>query len=133
MRGTRVGILEARRRAVGGLFATVMDYFWREDSHGSYSNCPTAGGHRPRPPGPTCPPTRSRRHWTGRSFWPSPAAAGPGLPAPPDRPADQAAADAVTPAAFWALLPAADRDRLGLRLSQLVLKAVRPPVPEEVR
>jgi hypothetical protein len=32
MRGTRVGILEARRRAVGGVFATVMDYFWREDS-----------------------------------------------------------------------------------------------------
>ena len=31
MRGTRVGILEARRRAVGGPFATVMDYFWRED------------------------------------------------------------------------------------------------------
>jgi hypothetical protein len=35
----------------------------------------------------------------------------------------------LTPAAFWALLPAADRERLGRRLSQLVLKAVRPPVP----
>jgi hypothetical protein len=32
MRGTRVGILEAHRRSVGGVFATVMDYFWREDS-----------------------------------------------------------------------------------------------------
>lgn len=29
---SRVGILKARRRAVGGLFATVTDYFWREDS-----------------------------------------------------------------------------------------------------
>jgi hypothetical protein len=32
IRGTRVGILEAHRRAAGGAFATVMDYFWREDS-----------------------------------------------------------------------------------------------------
>jgi hypothetical protein len=35
----------------------------------------------------------------------------------------------VTPDAFWTLLPPADRERLGLRLSRLVLKAVRPPVP----
>jgi hypothetical protein len=27
-----VGILESGRRTVGGAFATVMDYFWREDS-----------------------------------------------------------------------------------------------------
>jgi hypothetical protein len=27
-----VGIVEAHRCTVGGLFATVMDYFWREDS-----------------------------------------------------------------------------------------------------
>src|SRR4051812_39626714 len=32
IRGTRVGILESHRRAVGGHFATVTDYFWREDS-----------------------------------------------------------------------------------------------------
>jgi hypothetical protein len=32
IRGTRVGILEAHRRTVGGVFATVTDYFWREDS-----------------------------------------------------------------------------------------------------
>ena len=30
--GIRVGILEDRRRDVGGLFATVTDYFWREDA-----------------------------------------------------------------------------------------------------
>jgi hypothetical protein len=29
---SRVGILKARRRVVGGLFATVTDYFWRVDS-----------------------------------------------------------------------------------------------------
>jgi hypothetical protein len=28
----RVGILEERRHTVGGVFATVMDYFWREDA-----------------------------------------------------------------------------------------------------
>ena len=32
MRGTRIAILEERRLVVGGAFATVMDYFWREDS-----------------------------------------------------------------------------------------------------
>jgi hypothetical protein len=32
----------------------------------------------------------------------------------------------VTSAGFWALLPAAERERLGLRLSRLVLKALRP-------
>ena len=31
IRGTRVGIVEEHRRSVGGIFATVMDYFWRED------------------------------------------------------------------------------------------------------
>src|SRR4051794_20955005 len=30
--GQRVGILECHRRDVGDLFATVTDYFWREDS-----------------------------------------------------------------------------------------------------
>ena len=28
----RVGILEERRHSVGSAFATVMDYFWREDA-----------------------------------------------------------------------------------------------------
>jgi hypothetical protein len=37
----------------------------------------------------------------------------------------------MTPDAFWALLPAADRERFGLRLSRLVLRAVRTPDPEE--
>jgi hypothetical protein len=31
------------------------------------------------------------------------------------------------PDGFWALLPAADRERFGLRLSRLVLRAVRAP------
>ena len=59
-----------------------------------------------------------------------PTADGPDLPAAPDQPIDQdQAITGLTPTAFWALLPAAERERLGLRLSQLVLKAVRPPVP----
>jgi hypothetical protein len=37
----------------------------------------------------------------------------------------------VTPGAFWALLPDADRERFGLRLSRLVLRAVRDPDTEE--
>jgi hypothetical protein len=39
----------------------------------------------------------------------------------------------VIPAAIWALLPAGDRERFGLRLSRLVLRAVRTPAsgPEE--
>jgi hypothetical protein len=37
----------------------------------------------------------------------------------------------MTAAGFWALLPAADRERFGLRLSRLVLRAVRTPDPEE--
>src|SRR3954468_7098063 len=32
VRGLRVGILGARRREVGDLFATVTDYFWREET-----------------------------------------------------------------------------------------------------
>jgi hypothetical protein len=32
---------------------------------------------------------------------------------------------------FWALLPAADRERFGLRLSRLVLRALRTPDTEE--
>jgi hypothetical protein len=37
----------------------------------------------------------------------------------------------VTPGAFWALLPDADRERFGLRLSRLLLRAVRTPDTEE--
>ena len=33
----------------------------------------------------------------------------------------------MTADGFWALLPAADRERFGLRLSRLVLRAVRTP------
>jgi hypothetical protein len=32
IRGIRVGILGDRRRDVGDLFATVTDYFWKEDA-----------------------------------------------------------------------------------------------------
>jgi hypothetical protein len=58
-----------------------------------------------------------------------PTADGPHLPAAPNQPIDQETLAELTPTAFWALLPATERKRLGLRLSQLVLKAVRPPVP----
>lgn len=37
----------------------------------------------------------------------------------------------MTSLAFWALLPPADRERFGLRLSRLVLRAARCPDPEE--
>jgi hypothetical protein len=37
----------------------------------------------------------------------------------------------VTPEVFWALLPPADRERFGLRLSRLVLRAIRSPDLEE--
>ena len=32
IRGRRIGILEDRSRDVGSLFATVTDYFWREET-----------------------------------------------------------------------------------------------------
>ena len=37
----------------------------------------------------------------------------------------------MTSLAFWALLPPAERERFGLRLSRLVLRAVRSPDQEE--
>jgi hypothetical protein len=37
----------------------------------------------------------------------------------------------ITLEGFWALLPDADRERFGLRLSRLVLRAVRIPDTEE--
>jgi hypothetical protein len=39
----------------------------------------------------------------------------------------------LSPAAFWDLLPTAERERLGLRLSRLVLKALLTPAPKEDR
>jgi hypothetical protein len=62
---------------------------------------------------------------------PRPASHGPAVPATPVHPIDPAPAEGVTPDAFWALLPAADGERFGLRLSRLVLRAVRTPDPEE--
>ena len=53
----------------------------------------------------------------------SPAAAGPSLSASP---AHEETNTEVTSVGFWALLPAAERERLGLRLSRLVRKALRP-------
>ena len=60
---------------------------------------------------------------------PGPAADGPAVATPPAQTIDQATITELTPAALWALLPQAERERLGLRLSRLVLKAVCPPVP----
>jgi hypothetical protein len=39
----------------------------------------------------------------------------------------------VTLTACWTLLPSAERERLGLRLSRLVLKAIRPLDSKEDR
>jgi hypothetical protein len=56
---------------------------------------------------------------------------GSAVPATPDDPIDPATTLVVTPDSFWALLPPADRERFGLRLSRLVLRAVRDPEHEE--
>jgi hypothetical protein len=53
------------------------------------------------------------------------------VPATPARPIEPSTAAGVTPDGFWALLPAADRERFGRRLSRLVLRAVRTPDPKE--
>jgi hypothetical protein len=53
------------------------------------------------------------------------------VPATPAHQIDPSTADGMTADGFWALLPAADRERFGLRLSRLVLRAVRTPDPEE--
>jgi hypothetical protein len=62
---------------------------------------------------------------------PRPPADGPVVPAAQARPIGPTPADDVTPDVFWALLPAADREQFGLRLSRLVLRAVRTPDAEE--
>jgi hypothetical protein len=51
------------------------------------------------------------------------------VPATPAYPIDPASLADVTPGVLWALLPADDRERFGLRLSRLVLRAVRAPDP----
>jgi hypothetical protein len=53
------------------------------------------------------------------------------VPAAPPHPAGSGPAEGVTPDAFWGLLPPADRERFGRRLSRLVLRAVRSPDQEE--
>jgi hypothetical protein len=62
---------------------------------------------------------------------PRPAGDGPALSATPGHPVDAPTASGVTTDGPWALLPAADRERFGLRLSRLVLRAVGTPDPEE--
>jgi hypothetical protein len=62
---------------------------------------------------------------------PRPAPDGTAVPAAPGRTTDPTPAAGVTPEDFWGLLSAADRERFGLRLSRLVLRAVRTPDPEE--
>jgi hypothetical protein len=71
--------------------------------------------HLPRDPGPS--PA------TGAGF----AAAGSPVPATPVCSAEEEPAGVMTPDSFWALLSPTDREQLGLRLSRLILKAVRPP------
>ena len=72
-----------------------------------------------------------RRHVPSNSE-PSPAAGsglaadGSAVPANPVRSTEEEAIAVITPDLFWTLLPPADREQLGLRLSRLVLKAVRP-------
>jgi hypothetical protein len=61
---------------------------------------------------------------------PRPSADGPIVSAAPARPIGPSA-DGVTPDLLWALLPAAAREQFGLRLSRLVLRAVRTPDAEE--
>lgn len=73
-------------------------------------------------PADAVPPTPARR---------LPAGDGPALPAAPGRPIDPTPSAEVIPATIWALLPAGDRERFGLRLSRLVLRAVRAPGLEE--
>jgi hypothetical protein len=49
------------------------------------------------------------------------------VPATPVCSTEEEAISVVIPDSFWTLLPPADRERLGVRLSRLVLKAVCPP------
>jgi hypothetical protein len=67
--------------------------------------------------------------WTPASG-PSPATDGPVVSAAQTHSIGPSA-DGVTPDLLWALLPAADREQFGLRLSRLVLRAVRRTDAEE--
>jgi hypothetical protein len=75
--------------------------------------------HRDLPDDPGPPTPHGRR----------PGPDGPALPATPVRSIDPTSSEDVTSGTIWALLPAADRERFGLRLSRLVLRAVRSPRP----
>jgi hypothetical protein len=73
----------------------------------------------PNDPGPTAP------------AGPGPSADGPVVSAAQAHPIGPTPADGMTLDVFWALLPAADREQFGLRLSRLVLRAVRITDAEE--
>jgi hypothetical protein len=60
-----------------------------------------------------------------------PAPDGPALPTTPACAIGPSTVAGMTLDGFWALLPDADRERFGLRLSRLVLRAVRDPDTEE--
>jgi hypothetical protein len=60
-----------------------------------------------------------------------PPADGPVVSAAQAHPIGPTPADGMTLDVFWALLPAADREQFGLRLSRLVLRAVRITDAEE--
>ena len=62
---------------------------------------------------------------------PRPSADGPVVSAAQAHPIGPTPADGMTLDVFWALLPAADREQFGLRLSRLVLRAVRITDAEE--
>lgn len=80
------------------------------------------------------PAQQHRFNEAGPAAAPGSRSSGDGAPVPAS-PLGEATAGGLTPAALWALLPPADRERLGLRLSRLVLKAVcasEPHFPEDV-
>ena len=129
IRGARVGILEAGRRAVGGVFATVTDDFWREDSpwlvlqlpDGRRAAAPAAWTDLPADTFPAN-PVRSR---LDPAALPEMARACRRLRRPPaEGPAPLNRGDP------WAALPEADRQRLGRHFSRLVLRMIDPPAPE---
>src|SRR5579871_90808 len=130
IRGTRVGILEGGRPSVGGAFATVRDYFWREDAPWLVLQLPD--GRRSAAPAAWTgvPPQRLPDH-PGPAPAPGsgPPSDGPPVPPPPLGPTDPAPSGGLTANALWALLPPAEREQLGLRLSRLVLKAACAPEP----
>lgn len=74
----------------------------------------------------------ARRYLPGDPATPSaagqcPSPDGDDVPTAPDPAIVSTPPAGVTPEAFWALLPADQRERFGLRLSRLVLRAVRCP------